>query len=102
MSDGHVISESAGTITVAPSVLAHVVRVAAESADGARIRRARRGLDVAVDDGRARVSVELAVRYGAVLPDVAEEVQQRVAEALRSLCGLEAAGVDVTIEELDG
>lgn len=102
MSDAHVISESAGTITVAPSVLAHVVRVAAEEADGARIRRARRGLDVAVEDGSAHVSVELAVRYGAVLPDVAEEVQQRVGDALRSLCGLEPTGIDITIEELDG
>ena len=102
MTDAHVIREEAGTISVGPAVLAHVVRASAEAVDGARVRRPRRGLDVAVDGDRARVSVELAVRYGAVLPDVAEEVQRRVADALRSICGLEADAVDVAVEELDG
>jgi uncharacterized alkaline shock family protein YloU len=55
-----------------------------------------------VEDGRARVTVELAVRYGLVLPDVAHEVQRRVGESLRGMCGLQASAVDVAIEELDG
>lgn len=102
MSDGHVIREEAGTISVGPAVLAQVVRASAEAVEDARVRRPRRGLAVAVDGDRARVGLELAVRYGAVLPDVAGEVQRRVTEALRSICGLEADAVDVVVEELDG
>jgi len=101
VTDALVISGDDGTITVAPSVLLQVVRGAAEAADGARVRRARRGVDVAVSDGCARVSLELAVRYGAVLPDVAEDVQRRVAEALRTMCGVDPQAVDVAIEELE-
>jgi uncharacterized alkaline shock family protein YloU len=101
VSDAHVIREPGGTITVAPSVLAHVVVGAAESVEGARVRRPRRGLDLDVDDGGARVALELAVRYGDVVPDVARDVQRRVHEALRDMCGLDTSAVDVSVEELD-
>jgi uncharacterized alkaline shock family protein YloU len=100
MSDSHTITEPAGTITLSPAVLAQVVRRTAEQADGARVR-GRRGPAVKVDRGRARVSLELVVRYGTVLPDVAGDVQRRVAEGLREICGLEPDGIDVAVEELD-
>jgi uncharacterized alkaline shock family protein YloU len=101
MTDTHVIQAEGGTITVASGVLSQIVVGSAEAVDGARVRRPRRGLDVDVDDGAARVSLELAVRSGLVLPEVAHEVQQRVGESLRAMCGLEATAVDVAIEELD-
>lgn len=101
MSDTHTITDANGTITVTAGVLSQVVRTAAESVDGARARRPKRGLDVDLDGDRARVELELAVRYGDVVPEVAEEVQRRVRDALRELCGLETSSVDVAVEELD-
>ena len=98
MSGSHVIRDGDGTITVASGVLETVARRAAESVADARVRR--RGLDVDVQGGRARVSLELTVRYGAVLPEVAAEVQERVAAELHRMCGLDAAAVDVSVEEL--
>ena len=38
--------------------------------------------------------------YGRVLPDVARDVQERVAAALGTMCGVNVTAVDVTIEEL--
>jgi uncharacterized alkaline shock family protein YloU len=102
MSDAHVLEEPGGTITVPGAVLSHVVVAAAESVDGVRVRRPRRGLELDVDDGRGRVAVELAVRYGEVLPEVAGEVQLRVRAALLDICGLDTSAVDVSVEELDG
>ena len=102
MSDDHTITREEGTVTLTAGVLSHVVVAAAETVDGARVRRARRGLDVDVVDGAARVELELAVRYGDVLPVVAEEVQRRVAAALRDMCALETSAIDVSVEELDG
>lgn len=99
MTDPQVIRESGGTVTVAGAVLQEIVQRAAEQEGGVRVRRPRRGLEVAVADSRARVQVELAVRYGQVLPDVAQRVQERVAGSLRAMCGLEAS-VNVSIEEL--
>jgi uncharacterized alkaline shock family protein YloU len=100
MTKPHVISEAEGTITVSPAALEQVVQRAAEQTDGVKVRRPRRGLDVEVEDGRVRVTVELSVRYGAVLPVVAEEVQRRIADGLRTMCGLEPGAIDVTVEEL--
>jgi uncharacterized alkaline shock family protein YloU len=102
MSDGYVLEEAGGSIEVTPGALAQIVQQAAESVEGARVRRPRRGLDVRVDDGHVRVELELAVRFGIVLPDLARDVQARVAEALGTMVALEVEAVDVSIEELEG
>jgi uncharacterized alkaline shock family protein YloU len=101
VTDTYVVPADGGTITVTSGVLSQIVVGSAEAVDGARVRRPRRGLDVDIEEGRARVSLELAVRSGLVLPEVANEVQRRVGESLLAMCGLEAAAVDVAIEELD-
>ena len=41
------------------------------------------------------------MRLGAIIPDVAREVQERVADALATMCGVAVEAVDVTVEELD-
>ena len=74
---------------------------AAELVDGARARRPRRGLDVSVADGRVQVELEVAGRYGTVLPELARAVQESVTDALRTAAGLTVDRVDVAIEELD-
>jgi uncharacterized alkaline shock family protein YloU len=102
MTDALVLEGADGTITVAAGVLAQIVQHATDGVEGARVRRRRRGLDVQVDAGRARVELELAVRFGDVLPDVARSVQEQVGTALARMCGLELEAVDVSIEELDG
>lgn len=98
--DGHVIRGPHGPIRIEGDALSALVITAAELVEGARVRRPRRGLDVSVADGTARIELELAARYGAVLPSVAREVQTNVAAALLASAGL-AAAVDVSIEELD-
>jgi uncharacterized alkaline shock family protein YloU len=98
--DGHTIRGPHGAIRIEGDALAALVITAAERVEEVRVRRPRRGLDVSVTDGTATVELELAARYGAVLPSVAREVQSNVAVALRSSAGLPAT-VDVSIEELD-
>lgn len=101
MSDTHTITSDEGTVTVTAGVLSQVVVTAVAGVDGARARRPKRGLDIDVDGSQARVRLELAVRYGEVLPDVAAAVQRNVLDALREQCGLDATSIDVSVEELD-
>ena len=82
-------------LTITDAALAQIVVGAAEQVDGVRVRR-RRGVEP--QDGR--VSLSLAARYGTVLPELARDVQARVAEALAAMCDLRVS-VDVSIEELD-
>jgi uncharacterized alkaline shock family protein YloU len=98
--DGHTIQGLHGSIRIEGDALSALVLAAAEHVDGARVRRPRRGLDVTVSDGHARIELELAASYGLVLPALAREVQAGVADALHRSAGLTAA-VDVSIEELD-
>ena len=88
-----------GSLTIASGVLEEVVRRSAGEVESVRVRK--RGVEVEVDGGRAAVALEVAVRHGAVIPEAAEDVQRRVAGALRDICGLYAR-VDVAVEELDG
>jgi uncharacterized alkaline shock family protein YloU len=88
-------------VKVTDGALTQIVVRAAEGVDGARIRRPRRTVDVAVEDGRAHVDLELTVVYGRVLPEVAQAVQREVADALTRMCDVSVDAVDVTIEELE-
>jgi uncharacterized alkaline shock family protein YloU len=97
----YVLREAAGTITVTPAALQQLVVHAAEAVDGARIRRGRRRPEVEIADGTARVELELTARYGAVLPELAEDVQTRVADALTTMCGVDAVEVDVSVEDVE-
>jgi uncharacterized alkaline shock family protein YloU len=99
--DGHTIAGPAGSIRIEGDALAALVVAAAEHIDGARVRRPRRGLSVAIAEGRARVELELAVRYGLSLPELGAAVQRAVGDALRVSAGVEVDAVDVSIEELE-
>ena len=96
--DGYAIEAQGGTIRIEADALAGLVVAAAELVDGARVRRPRRGLDVEVDGRRARVSMELAARYGT---ELAEAVQRSVAAALTGSAGLTVESIDVVVEELE-
>jgi len=96
-----VVVEPAGTITVTPPALAGLVIQAAESVDGVQVRRGRRRLDVDVALGEVSVRLELTARYGLVLPEVAREVQHRVADVLATMCALRIRSVEVSFEEVE-
>jgi uncharacterized alkaline shock family protein YloU len=96
-----VLPEPEGTITVTPSALAGLVIQAAEAVDGVQVRRGRRRLDIDVTPGEARVRLELSARYGLVLPEVARDVQERVADALATMCAVRIGSVDVSVEEVE-
>lgn len=88
-------------VKVTDAAITQIVVKAAERVEGARVRRPRRHLDVDIAGGSARVELELTVAYGRVLPEVAHEVQTRVADALGTMCGVTVTAVNVSVEELD-
>ena len=91
----------APNVTISDHALAQVVARAAEGIDGARVRRPRRRVDVELENGHARVNLELTLVYGSVLPEVARSVQMEVADALARMCDVVVDAVDVSVEELE-
>jgi uncharacterized alkaline shock family protein YloU len=90
-----------GAVSISAAALSRLAVQAAEQVEGARVRRRRRSVRVQVDADRARVSLELTVRHGAVMPELARSVQERVAEALRTMLEVEVDGVAVSVEEVN-
>jgi len=88
-----------GSVTITDAALHQIVVQAVESVDGARLRR--RHTEIAIEPTGARVQLELAIAFGRVLPDVARSVQEQVASALGTMCGVTVTSVDVSVEELD-
>ena len=83
-------------VTVSDAAFAQLVVRAAQEVEGARVRRPKK---ISLDGDRLELA--LGARRGAVLPELARAVQNRVAEAVEAMCAIRLAAVDVTIEVLD-
>jgi uncharacterized alkaline shock family protein YloU len=97
--DDVVVEGKLGRIELTSAALASLVVRAAESVPGVRVRRPRRGLDIGVDGTRASVELGVAGPLDGVLPEIGEQVQRAIADALRASASLDAS-VSVVFEEL--
>jgi uncharacterized alkaline shock family protein YloU len=88
-----------GRIELTGGTLASVVARAAESVPGVRVRRPRRGVDVAVDGSSADVVVRMTGPLDGILTEVGESAQHAIADVVGAMTGL-AVSVDITFEEL--
>jgi uncharacterized alkaline shock family protein YloU len=94
-----IIEGPLGRVELTSGALASLVVRAAESVPGVRVRRPRRGLEIAVDGSRAHVEIGVVGPVDGVLPEIGEQVQRAIVTALRASASLEGE-VDVAIEEL--
>jgi uncharacterized alkaline shock family protein YloU len=91
--------------TISSDILASYAADAAREVDGVRglvesaIPR-HKGVRISEEDGRVRVELHLAVEWGASVPDVGREVQQRVAAYLARMAKVEPESVDVIVDEI--
>jgi uncharacterized alkaline shock family protein YloU len=83
-------------VELSDAAFAALVARAAESVEGARVRRPRK-----IELDGERLELALAAPLGTVLPELARDVQARVHDAVASMCGIRLAAIDVTVEVLD-
>jgi len=60
----------------------------------------RRGVKLDVEDGRVRVELRLAVDWGASIPQVGRDSQQRVREYLKRMADVEADSINIVVDEV--
>ena len=94
-----------GHASISTDVLSRYAADAALGVEGVRglVDRAlpyRRGVKLETEDGRVRVELRLAVEWGASIPLVGHEVQQRVREYLKRMADVDADEVDVVVDEV--
>lgn len=100
MKEALVFEEEAGRIIVPSQTLAAIVSAAVEQA-GARVRRhPRRSISLDLSGDGGQVLVGIVAPAGAVLPELAKQVQSSVHDTLTLMCELGRLAVDVTVEEI--
>ena len=91
--------------TISADILAKYAGDAAREVEGvdglveSHLHR-HRGVRVTDEDGRIAVELHLAVTWGASIPAVGREVQQRVAAYLARMADLDNVRVDVVVDEV--
>jgi uncharacterized alkaline shock family protein YloU len=96
------VSEHAAIST---DILARYAADAAREVDGVRglvdghLPR-QRGVRISEDEGRVTVELHVAVDWGASIPTVGREVQQRVAEYLQRMADVRPAAIDLVVDEI--
>ena len=95
-----------GQSSISTDILARYAADAAGEVIGVRglsessIPGRRGGVRVSSDDAGVRVALHLVVDWGASVPAVGREVQERVREYLLRMADVEPASVDVIVEEI--
>lgn len=84
-----------GHSVISPEVLARYAADAAAEVPGVHTKH-RRGARV----NGAEVEVHVVVDYGASIPEVAAQVQQRVIDYLAQMADMRPASVDVVVDDV--
>lgn len=95
-----------GQASISTDILARYAADAAREVEGVRgltespIPGRRGGVRVSGEESGTRVELHLAVDWGASIPELGRAVQARVREYLLQMADVEAATVDVVVEEI--
>ena len=95
-----------GQASISADILARYAADAAREVVGVRgltespIPGRRGGVRVSGEESGTRVELHLAVEWGTSIPELGRAVQQRVREYLLQMADVEAATVDVVVEEI--
>jgi len=94
-----------GRASISSEILAGYAADAAREVGGvrslveSRLHR-HRGVRVNGENGVTRFEVHVETEWGASIPDVARQVQQHVREYLARMADVEAAAVDVVVDDV--
>lgn len=109
------MSDSPGTIRIAPEVLATIVNLTAMSVPGivamAQVPRSRllgrgepdatRGVRVDVRDNTVHADLYVVVAHGTNMVAVGNELQHKVAQAVHEMLGMGVRGINVYIQGIE-
>jgi uncharacterized alkaline shock family protein YloU len=100
----NVAGEQLGRVIVAQSVLEAVVEMTALKVPGVvrTALRGRRTVHVAVTGNAVHADIGIIVAAGTNAAEVSAVVRRRVAAAIERSLGMEAAGVNVFVQDVEG
>lgn len=104
------MEEKAGTVRIAPNVLATTARLTALSVSGVvrmaeaphlvRMRRYNEGVRISVTDDAVTVDLYLIVQEGGNMLEISREVQRQVTRAIHDIVGMPVREVNIHIMDV--
>jgi len=99
------VRQPPGQASISTDILARYAADAAREVEGVRglaesTIPGRRAVRVTGEDGAVRVELHLVAEWGSSIPALGCGVQERVREYLRTMADVEAAVVDVVVDEV--
>lgn len=101
-----------GDVAIADDVVATIAALGATEVEGVYamhtnltneivgklgVKNLTKGVKVTIEDAQVYAELSITIKYGYVIPKVAEAVQEKVKSAIENMTGLEVAAVDVKI-----
>ncbi len=108
--------EGIGEIQIANEVVAAIAGISASEIEGVETisggmknelvgkfgtKKNAKGVKVVVNDNEAEVDIAITMKYGYSIPEASAKVQDRVAQAINEMTGLNCSRVNVTIAGVD-
>ncbi|MFP4661894.1 MAG: Asp23/Gls24 family envelope stress response protein [Halanaerobiales bacterium] len=103
-------TDNIGTIKIANEVVAIIASLAASEIEGvasmsggvgsgiAEMLGHKKGVKVENGDEECIIDLSVVVEYGISIPDVAENIQQNVKDAIESMTGLNAVEINIHVQ----
>jgi uncharacterized alkaline shock family protein YloU len=104
-----------GDVIISSDVLKTIVGIAVHSVDGVAPlekgivssikdrfgkKSITKGVNIKVENSKAKVDVNISVKYGENLMEIASKVQKEVKKAINAMTNLEVENVNVTVSEV--
>ena len=109
-------AEKLGAVQIADDVVAMIASLAAAEVEGVSalvgnitneliskfgMKNLSKGVKIAMDSGEVRVDMMVVVNYGYSIPDVSEQVQERVSQQIENMTGLSVTEVNVRVASVN-
>lgn len=96
--------QQAGQLKIADDVVAMIAGLAISDQEGiekSAKKNKTKGVSIQMEDGLVVCNVELAMSYGAKIPELATAVQQKIKTAVENMTGLSVKAVNVNIVSMN-
>ena len=105
--------DSDGNVCISDDVIATIASIATKSVDGVfemagsltggfvelfGKKNPSKGVKVSITDSDVAIDIDVVVKFGVKIPDVAEEVQDKVKNEVEAMTGLNVVAVNVNVE----
>ncbi len=98
------VNQAGGQLKIADDVIAIIAGLAISDQKGidkAAKKNKNKGITIRMEEGQVVCDVELSIVHGTKIPELADEVQEKIKTSVETMTGLEVKQVNVNIVSMN-